>query len=56
MIFFSPGISELCLLLIKADRWQNKSAGKSLRLRHCAPEDKVVCTWIKIKSPDFFLV
>lgn len=52
--FFSPGISELCCLLIKADRWQNKSAGKSPHLRPCAPGDKVVCTWIKIHSPDFY--
>lgn len=53
---FSPGISELRLLLIKAGRWQNKSVGKSLHLTPCAPEDKVVCTWIKINSPGFFSV
>lgn len=52
MIFFPPEISELCLLLIKADTWQNKSAGKSLHRRPCAAEDKVVCTWIN--SLDFF--
>lgn len=56
VFFFPPGISELRLLLIKADRWPNKSAGKSLHPRPCAPEDKVLGAWFRLITLLLFLV
>lgn len=52
--FFSPGISELRLLL-QTDGKTNLQENQP-HVRACAPEDKVLCAWLRLISLLLFLV